>query len=152
MSFQAGYNKGISFQPTGGAVNAYAVTGHSWSEFVDKIDITHTGTGGIQALLSAVLRGDGNVKANIDSAMIISNPANGIVPGQNGILNFYYYAGGANGVGNNPFSVPCMVIKVNYKSEVAGKTEYDFDVSLNTLANNNPAVGGVPGQTYVRPS
>lgn len=141
MPFQPGFNKGVTFAPNGGGAVLFNVTGHSWSEFIDKLDVSHSGTAGIQALLAGLLRGDGNMKANIDSAQVVSNPANGIIPGTNGIMNFYLYVGGATGVGTNPFSVPCMIIKVNYKSEVAGKVEYDCDVSLNAIA------GG-----YVRPS
>ena len=153
MSFQAGFNKGVSFQPTGlGVAVTFYVTGHSWSEMIDKIDVTHSGTGGIQALLAGILRGDGNMKANCDSGQIVSNPSNGLRAGTNGIMNFYFYDGGTFGLGTNPFSVPCMVIKVNYKSEVAGKTEYDCDVSLNALANNSSGVGGIPTSVYTRPS
>ncbi len=148
MSFQAGFNKGTTFQPTGiGAAGVFFVTGHSWSEMIDKIDVTHTGTEGVQALLAGILRGDGNMKANIDSAQIISNPAVGLRAGTNGVMQFFYYSATLN-----PFVVPCMVIKVNYKSESAGKTEYDCDVSLNALAGNQAGVGGLPLSSYVRPT
>jgi len=96
---------------------------------IDKLDVTHTGTLGIQALLAGILRGDGNVKANFDNAQVPSTSPPFIRAGAGGLIDFYLGA-------STPFTVPCLITKVNYQSTVEGKVEYDFDVSLNSLAGN----------------
>lgn len=130
MAFLVGYDKKASWLILGGAGPvALNITEHSWSAMVDKLDVTHTGTGGVQAVLAGILRGDGNVKANSDDAVIISNIANvGIVPGASGTLYLYHYA-----AASNPFVIPGTILRVNYKSVVNGVANYDFDVCLNRL-------------------
>lgn len=129
MTFIAGYDKGVTWTPSGGGGDVdLNVTGHSWSEMIDALDVTHTGTDGFQAMISGILRGDGNVKANSDDEVIIGDATKLIRAGQGGVLKFHHYA-----LGGNPFTVPAIITKVNYKSVVEGKAEYDFDVKLNVL-------------------
>lgn len=127
MPFQAGYDKFTRFKPSFGSnFVIMCVTGHSWSEMIDAIDVTSTCHNGIQALLAGILRGEGNVKANVQSDVLPFNSL-GIRAGVNGLLEFYYgYP--------IPFTAPCMIVKLNHKSAVESKVEYDFDVRLNTLA------------------
>lgn len=129
MGFRAGYNSPVTFRPDGQNETATLnVTGHSWSEMVDKLVADHSGTGGLQALLAGVLRGDGNVKANMDAAAYPwASPLPFIRAGVNGVISFYYGAF---------YAVPCMVIKINKQSEVNGLIVFDFDVSLNCLAGS----------------
>ena len=127
MAFIAGYNRGVTWQLVGaGAQTALNVTGHSWAEMVDKLDVTHTGTAGEQAVIGGVLRGDGNVKANLNDAQPIANNPPFLRAGQKGLLRF--------DVGTTtPTIVPALILKVNYQSTVEGKIEYDFDVTLDSL-------------------
>ena len=142
MAFQVGYNKKVTWTTAAGLVfpgqsglsssggtATINVTEHSWSEMIDKLDVTHSGSAGIQALLAGILRGDGNVKANCDDAQIITSITSSIVAGINGIMSFFLYA-----VSSNAYVVPAMIQKVNFKSVVSGVASYDFDVSLNGLA------------------
>lgn len=136
MALQAGYDKATYFQPDGaGAAQLLDVVAHSWKEMVDAIDVTHTGTGGVQALLAGVLRGDGMMKAVLNN---VKNPmAAGTLlrAGTNGIALFHYGM-------PVPFSVPCLVKDIAHQAEVAGRIEWTVNVSLNYLA------GG--GSVYIR--
>ncbi len=135
MSFLVGYNKKVTWNPGPGPITLN-VTEHTWSEWLNKLDVTHSGSGGICALLGSYLMGDGNVKANSDDGQVITNASINIRAGATGTVNFYHFALGAN-----PFQVPCLIHKVNFKTIVSGVCSYDFDCSLNGLAG-----------TYVLPS
>lgn len=131
MAFQSGKDKYVTFQYTGaGAAATLDVTGHSWDEAIDKLDVTSTGHSGVQALLGGVLRGAGTVKANLNSSTVVTSTTGTIrlLAGQWGLLKFYYGY-------TEPFTVPCMVTKVHHQSEVTGKVEYSFDVELNKDAS-----------------
>lgn len=126
--FQAGFNKSPTFLVSGGgAAITLNVTGHTWAEMIDALDITHTGTGGVQALLAGIFRGDGNIKGNVDAAILPST---------------FFIRAGFNGLfgiplgSPTPFVVPAMIVKVNYQSLVEGKVEFNFDIKLNALAGN----------------
>lgn len=131
MPFQAGKTRTCTWQYSGaGAAFSLNVTGHTWDEAIDKLDVTSTGHAGTQALIAGILRGDGSVRANLDSSSVVTNP-NGLVrinAGQNGVLVFDFGYG-------TPYTVPAMITKVHHQSEVAGKCEYSFDVSLNKDAS-----------------
>lgn len=138
QGFQAGKDKGVNFWPDDGSgYTSIRILSHSWSEQVDKLDVTHTGTGGQQALIPGILRGDGNVKGdwtNVSSGagwagVISTNPPN-IRAGTIGLLQFLLST-------SQGFTVPCLVTKVAYQSAVEGKVSYDFDVSLNYFASKD---------------
>jgi len=132
MPFQAGYDKWAAWKVSGaGAATLLQVTDHSWKEAVDKLDVTHTGSEGIQALLAGILRGNGTVKAKYNSdAMPHGAPT--IKAGYRGQLQLYL--GGAT-----PFYIPGMITEVQYQSAVAGSVEYQFTVELD---HNAIAVSG----------
>lgn len=135
MGFQAGYNKGAIWRlATAGAGTTLRITDHSWAEAVDKLDVTHTGTGGLQALLAGIFRGQGTVKANYDTDRMPHATAPGIRAGLRGELQLDL--GGAD-----PFIIPAMITKVNYQSQVQGKVEYSFDVEFdfNAIADGAAA-------------
>ena len=123
MAFQAGYDKFVRWTRAG-TTTALNVTGHSWSEQIDALDVTSSGSGGIQTLLAGILRGDGNVKANFDNLQILSNPVLFIAAGVQGFLEFFFGGG-------IPYTVPCMVTKLVYQTAVEGKVEWNFDVRLD---------------------
>lgn len=128
MSFIAGYNKGVTFRPSGaGGFTTLNVTGWSWKDTGEKLDVSHTGSFGQQALIAGLQRGQGNVTANLDTVQIPStNPPN-LRFGTKGVITFD--EGGATN-----WQVPIMITAVNYKSEVAGKVEYNFDVELDQIS------------------
>lgn len=131
MPFQAGKYRSVTWKYSGaGAAFTLNVTGHTWDEAIDKLDVTSTGHLGVQALLPGILRGDGSVRANVDSTYVVTNVTGNvrIFAGQNGLLTFDFGYG-------TPFTVPAMITKVHHQSEVAGKCEYSFDVSLNKDAS-----------------
>lgn len=117
------------FVPDGQANQAaLKVTGHSWSESVEALNATHSGTSGFAAMLAGVLSGQGNVKANIDAAAFPwVNPLPFIRAGTSGVIHFYFGA---------YYAVPCLITKVNHQSEVNGLISYDFDVVLSVLAGD----------------
>ena len=134
--FQAGYNKGVSFQVNGaGANTSINVTEHSWAEEIERANITHSGTLGLQALLACVLKGTGNVKAQFDSTAMPFATAPGIKAGVSGLLTFNL------GAPNTQFIAPVMVVKVNYQTAIQGNgtVKYDFDVEMNCLSGASQA-------------
>lgn len=133
MSFQSGFNKGVTWTADNAPSVGWNVTGHDWEEAIDALDVTHTGTGGIQALLAGILRGDGNVKANFDNAVVPSTFF--MRAGFNGVMAFF--VGGVT-----PFFVPSMIVKVHYQTVVEGKVEWSAMVRLNALAGLNTLPGG----------
>lgn len=132
--FQAGFNKGATFTPAGGVAAVLNITAWDWGEKIDKVDITHTGTGGVQALLAAILRGTGKVSAFFESAaMPFSNPPN-LKPGTNGSITF------SLGAPNTQWIIPVMVTELHFQNEVTGGVKYDFTVEMNALAGVNQAL------------
>lgn len=130
MALQAGYDKAALFKLDGAAgYTTLAITGHSWKEAIDKLDVTDSSHSGTQALLRGIFRGTGNVKAVYNNTSAPHSAAPGIKAGANGKMQFQ------TGLGNG-FEVPCMITEVQYQSEVAGKVEYSFTVDLNVLSGN----------------
>jgi hypothetical protein len=131
MPFQSGLTKNVKFTVSGGALISYSIVEHSWEEAVDKLDITSTSHAGIQALLAGIFRGDGMVKAilNTDAGNMPWVAANGIRAGNNGVFQFFVST-------TLYFQVPAMVVKVKYSSQVAGKVEWAGDISLNAEAGS----------------
>lgn len=124
MPFEAGYNKWAAWKFSGaGAATLLQVTDHSWKEAVDKLDVSHSGSEGIQALLAGILRGNGTVKAKYNSSAM-PHGAPTIKAGTRGQLQLYL--GGAT-----PFLIPGMILEVQYQSAVAGTAEYQFTVELD---------------------
>jgi len=136
MSFLAGYDKKVTWTPAGGALATFNVIEHSWEDAIEKLDITHSGTAGVQYLLAGILRGKGSFKANLDSTVIITNATYAIIAGQKGVMNFYQFASGAN-----PYIVPGMIISVPFTSSVPGLVAYTANIELSGDAG-----------TYTRPS
>jgi len=139
MPFQAGSDKHVTFQPAGLNQVTLNVTGWSWKEAVDKLDFTHTGTGGQQAVLPGILRGDGSVKMNFDSSNNPYASTPNILSGVKGRMDFYL--GSAI-----PFRVPCMIVDVTSQSAVEGKVEWNCNVTLDYLT------GVTMGTAYTRPT
>lgn len=148
MSFKAGFNLGASFTPAGGALTgvngggstsktgAGQITGWDWKESVDVLDVTHSATAGIQAVIAGVFRGEGNLKCNMDSAALLWATAGGaIIAGTKGVINL-----NAN-TPNTDWVIPIMIKEMHGKSEVAGKVELDFSIVIDELSGS-----------YVRPT
>lgn len=129
MPFQAGWDKGATFTITGGAEGALCITGHSWEETVDKLDVSSTCTGQGQALIAGVFRGDGTVKANLNTSLH-PNVVASVAAGVKGILKLRV---GSTGVF---LQIPCMITKLRWASEHAGLVTYEFDVSLDLLSGS----------------
>ncbi len=62
FAFQAGFNKKVTWTPAGGGLVTFNVTEHSWQEKIDKLDVTHSGSAGIQYLLAGILARRGLVQ------------------------------------------------------------------------------------------
>lgn len=149
MTIQAGYNKTAVFISDAGQTDALglpvpssasvivAVTGFSWKEMIDALDVSSTSTQQIQALIAGIFRGEGNVKGFVDNASFwwVSQ---GIRAGVNGTLSLRV------GTVGQVVVIPCMITQVNVQVEHAGTVQCDFDVRLNALANT--------GVALVRPS
>jgi uncharacterized membrane protein HdeD (DUF308 family) len=128
--FQPGYNKQVKWALIAGAPTAINVTEHKWSEWINFLDVTHSGSGGVAMGLASYLQGDGNVKANSDDAQVITSVIGvlKIMAGAAGVLSFYHYS-----FNSNAFVVPATVTKVNFSTVIAGVCFYDFDIKLNGL-------------------
>lgn len=111
-----------------GTTTSIQITEHTWKEQVEKLDVTASGMGGLQALLAGIFRGEGQVKGNVNTALVPwANPPF-IVAGANGMLVL--------GLGTNVsgFSIPGMITEVSEQDQVAGVVNYTFNVALNFLA------------------
>lgn len=134
MPYQAGWDKGATFTATGGPEGALCITGHSWEETVEKLDVSNTCTGQGQALIAGIFRGEGSVKANLNTELH-PNVAALVVAGVKGVLKLRL------GTAACFITIPCLVTKLRWASEHAGLVTYEFDVSLDLLT-----------ASYVRPS
>lgn len=127
MPLQAGYDKAVFFKPDGGAEQTLDVVDHSWKEMVDAIDVTHTGTNGLQALLAGILRGDGTIKAVLNTSQNPAGPDVALRAGATGMIEFDYGF-------DVPFTVPCLVVDLLHQSQVAGRVEWTCSVKLSKLS------------------
>lgn len=128
MAFVAGKTVGCTWTPAGGSGVSLNVTEHTWSETIDAIDVTHTGTSGVQAMIGGIGRGEATVKANLDDASLPFNGTNLIRAGQKGVL---YHQTATSSVG---YSIPCMITRVNTSVPVNGAINYEFTVTLDAIA------------------
>lgn len=126
----AGKSQGVTWTPSGGSSTTLNVTDHTWSETIDAIDVTHTGAAGVQTLLAGILRGEGTVKAFLDSgasSTTFLGTTQQIIAGTNGAL--------LHTLGTNlKYTIPCMITRVNSAVPVNGGVNYEFTVQLNDLA------------------
>jgi hypothetical protein len=133
--FVSGHANPVQFQVLGqGQVATLNITGSTLDEEINRIMVTHSGTGGLAARLANVLDVKGNVTADFDllNPPYLNPPA--ILPGVSGIILIYVSP-------TRPFQVPCMIAKVHWESKVDGKVSWNFDYELNALAG-----------VYVRPT
>jgi hypothetical protein len=131
MSFEAGYDKGVKFTPTGTSGIELNITGWTWAEEVNKLDVTNTGTSGIQALIAGVLRGDCNITANLDGDFMPNDFS--MRAGIKGVILASAGRFSVSGVIRR-IQIPVMVIKVNYESKVDGLVSWNCDASLDFLS------------------
>jgi hypothetical protein len=117
-TWEAGWDKSVDIF----GVNL-KVTATTWDEHVEVLDVTHSQSGGVEAWIPGILRGEGTITANINSAAMPYSF--NVFPGNGGVLTWRLGS-------SNPFSIPFGVTKVHYQSAVAGKVEYSFDVKLNS--------------------
>lgn len=130
MAFQAGFNKGATFQLDGaGGATTLNITGWSHDDMGDVLETTHTGSGGQQAFIAGILRGNGNVTANVDAAALPNATAPGVVFGAKGTLTL------AVG-GSTPWSVHVIVEKVHWQSVVNGLVSYNFDYKSDSTSGS----------------
>lgn len=124
MSFVAGYDKGVTWQPDGGAAITICITGWTVDDTGDLVEVTNTCSRRWQAFLAAINRGGVNVTAFFDSAQVPST------------ANIKFGVKGTIGVSTGAataWSIHCIIEKVNYKSTVNGVVEYNFDVKADSL-------------------
>lgn len=126
MPFVPGFVCGAAATPIGRPLWVLNVTGHSWKEIVDILDVTSTLHNGIQALIAGILRGDGTVKGFIDSTVYPWNAP--IRAGVNALM-----ALSVGGLGS--ITIPGLIGEVGEQSAVEGKCEYNFAFKLNVLAS-----------------
>lgn len=121
MAFQAGYNKGATFDldPAGGPVTL-SILGWTVEDGGDVLEITHSESGGNDAYLAGISRMPGNVTANIDAAALPNAASPGIVFGAKGTITL-------NVGSSSPWSIHIMISKVHWASEVKGLVTYNFD-------------------------
>ena len=128
-TYQAGYNKGVTFNPAAAGAVSINIQSYDWAEEVDALDVTHTGTSGVQALLPGVLRGECNIEANYDSDQVPSGTSLSLTGGVKGVIVATLSSG-------KTITIPVMVVRVNYRSEVAGIVRYSFTARLDSIAGS----------------
>lgn len=127
MAWIAGKSLSVIFTVTSGSPVTFSILEHAWKEAIDALDITSSSHAGVQALLAGILRGDGRVKCVLNDSNTPYLSATGVRAGNNGVMKFYVGA-------SVFFTVPCMIVEVNYTSQVAGKVEWEGTVKLNAEA------------------
>lgn len=132
MPIQVGYDKYTTFEVDGGSEVRIDVTGHSWKEQVDALDVSSTATAQLQALLAGIFRGDGNVKGFVNSAAYPWALGTGpdVRAGNTGTMRLRIGPGVLDW-----FVIPCLITALNTKTEHAGTVEFDFDIKFNVLAD-----------------
>lgn len=129
MSFQAGFSANASFTPTGGATTALNITSWSWSENVNSLEVTHTGTGGLSAFIAGVLTGDFSFDANFDTAAnpFASSPS--LKAGKKGVITL-------NTNTTAPWSIGVMIEKVDHKAAVNGLIQFTVSGKLDVISGS----------------
>ena len=134
QQFVSGHANSFQWQILGQSNQTLNVTASTWDEEINAIDVTHSGSGGVEARLANILRGRGTVNADFDLlAPPYLNPPQ-ILSGFSGIGYFYVSP-------TRNFQIPSMILKVHWENPILGKVSYSFDIGLNSLA----------GQ-YIRPT
>lgn len=132
-TYWSGRASPVKFKYGSNSEQTLNVVDHTWRESIDKIDITHTGHSGIQALIGSIVRGTGNVKAFLDTTTHVcywdSGYAN-IRAGVQGQLKHYLTT-------TILFTIGVLITEVNSMVPVAGGVSYDFTVELNAEANTD---------------
>lgn len=127
MGYTAGFSQGVTFTPDGGSLATLKVKGHNWDEMVNKLNTTHTGSGGKAACIASYLDGNGNINAGYDSAQLLS--AVSVTAATKGVITF------ALGTAS-PLSVHVMITKVHRESSVEGWVIYNFDVAMDSTTGS----------------
>ncbi len=129
FNFVSGHANPVGWQAVNAGVVLLNVTASSWTESINALIVTHSGTGGLAARLANVLDGEGTFEADYDADVSpYLNPPR-LRPGVNGLYLFFV----------TPlrfFQCPIMILKVPYKTAVLSKVSYTVDVALNALAGS----------------
>jgi hypothetical protein len=129
MAFQPGFAANAKWQPNGtGGLISLNITGWNWTESVNALDVTHTGTGGQSAFIAGVLTGDFSFDANLDP--LVNPPysaATALRAGQKGIIQF------VTNSATTPWSVPIIIEKADHKSAVNGLIQYTVSGKLDQI-------------------
>lgn len=126
-NYTHGKNCPITYTPNGGALATIRVTSHTWQEMCDLADVTDTGCSGLQALLAGIVRGDGNIKGNVDLDAFVWSATILVRAGAYGVLRHYVSA-------TQYFAIPVSIASVVSTAPVGDKVEFDFNVKFNSLA------------------
>lgn len=133
MPFQAGWDKAVKWTPlTGNPLVAGVqvtlnITGWSEGDSTDLIDVTSTGSLGIQQLIAAIQRGECRIQGFVDNSVNLRSAAIRIRSGTNGLIEFQ-----AGYVTNR--KLPVRISQVNLQSAVAGAVQFDFVARLDTTS------------------
>jgi hypothetical protein len=132
-TFVAGKTVGVDWTPSGASSVTLNVEEHTWTESVDPIDCTHTGSSGVQCLIAGVGRGEGTVKAklDVDTGKPFFNSTNLIRAGQKGVLIHKTSTSPASS-----YNIPCLITRVMSATPVNGAVNYEFTVQLDALAGS----------------
>jgi hypothetical protein len=140
--FVSGHANPVVFQVLNQSAMPLNITGWSGDESVTTLICTHSGSGGVAARIPNVLDGKWTVTADLDLLVPAYLNPPFIAAGVSGNI-FLYVAPpqgnlvpGGIGVPAGPpraFNVPCIIQKVHWESQVAGKVSYAFDVEMNSL-------------------
>ncbi len=155
-NFQRGDLCGVAFQAVSGGnadtVVTLNVTQHSLEDSAKLFDVTHTGLNGIgTARIAGKNDLHGTVHADFDADQPPYLDPPHITSGTSCLMIFALSA--PPGTGPNPagsgsvqrqITIPAIVEKVHYQSQVTSQVKYSFDVKMNVIAGvagtNNPPI------------
>lgn len=126
----SGHALSVSYTPSGGGATTLKVTGWSFSEINNTIDVSHTGTAGLRARIANLTDVSGNITAIVDTSLYPWATTTPLIrAGGKGSLSFT-----VNNTGPDIYTITVIISKVNFTSRVDGVLLYDFDIELDNLA------------------
>jgi hypothetical protein len=124
-NFQPGHLLPVQFQPVGGPLQTLNITSQNVDLSSLLFDVTHTGFNGAgTARIAGKPDGGGNVTMDYDAD--VAPVSLQLTNGTSGIMLFFVTP-------TRPIQIPVIIEKVNYKSAVQGKCEFNTDVKMNIL-------------------
>lgn len=137
--YQAGYDKGIVWQPDGGNPVPINVTGWTDEDGADTPEVTHTGTNAQQAFIAAIKRCPCTFTANLDGGQ--SPKSIGITGGAKGTLAYTTITQGVAQPSSDSLHV--IIEKVSKVSTVNGVVNFTVTAKSDAINASGQVVNSI---------